>query len=101
MPMTKCPDCGRDISTIAEACPQCGYSPERAARALARGAEEKARRSSGKLKRVGYLLGAAAIIVGFVLCAIPWAPKRDYLSFAGWFVAGSGALITIITAILP
>lgn len=24
MPLTKCPDCGREVSTVAPACPQCG-----------------------------------------------------------------------------
>ena len=25
MPLTKCPDCGKDVSTSADNCPHCGY----------------------------------------------------------------------------
>lgn len=34
MPMTKCPDCGREISTDAVSCPQCG-KPLKAVRPVA------------------------------------------------------------------
>src|SRR5262245_40498704 len=36
MPLTNCPECGRQISTAAEACPQCG-SPVRSAVAASAG----------------------------------------------------------------
>jgi hypothetical protein len=35
MPLMKCPVCGRDISTEAEACPQCGHPNKPAADAPA------------------------------------------------------------------
>jgi len=33
MPLTSCPECGRQISTAAVACPQCGHPMRPAARA--------------------------------------------------------------------
>jgi hypothetical protein len=33
MPLTSCPECGRQVSTAAEACPQCGHPMSPATRA--------------------------------------------------------------------
>lgn len=61
MSMTTCPECGKEISSSAESCPNCGY-------VLVKNELPKIRRSELSEKSTNPLLGAVYIVCS--ICAI-------------------------------
>jgi hypothetical protein len=59
MALTKCPDCGKDVSTIAANCPHCGRPM-----AMFSGKAVQIRRKGGKYEGIGFVL----ILVGIGAC---------------------------------
>ena len=65
MALIKCPDCGRDVSTIAKACPNCG----RPMNINKDGSVVTIQKTSKKIKAQGCIGGFMAL-VGFMLVSI-------------------------------
>ena len=65
MALTKCPDCGRDVSTIAKACPNCG----RPMNIDKDGSVVTIQKTSKKIKAQG-CIGGLITLVGFMLLSV-------------------------------
>ena len=62
MALTKCPECTHDVSTEADACPNCGYPIKRD-----RPAEQDFRTWMGNQNRVGFVMSILGAIAGLIL----------------------------------
>lgn len=78
MPLVNCPECGKQVSDAASACPHCGYplsapspSEPRPARRSTPLEEVRTNRGAGIALIVVVLLGIPAIVVGFLAGIIP------------------------------
>jgi uncharacterized membrane protein YdbT with pleckstrin-like domain len=102
MPVIACPDCGRDVSTLAPACPHCGRpSPAATAPILPAGLPPEAReetvwQGSPSLKLllgrgIALLLCAAGIPLFFLMLAR--AGDDDGLMTIGWIVTAVAVFI--------
>ncbi len=75
MPVITCPDCGRDVSTLATACPHCGrpspagMAPMTAAPAVARKEETLWQGSPSATLLAGHFAGIVLVLVGIPLLA--------------------------------
>ena len=74
MPTQPCPDCGREVSTAAEACPQCG-------RPLARNLVKAAGTKEGPFLQTLncgciVVLVLIALIVGAIIIAALFGPSK-------------------------
>lgn len=66
MPLTPCPECGQQISTLAATCPHCGAPQSADPEKLAAGVPAEARRSGpgvGKILGYGCLTVVGAVVV--------------------------------------
>lgn len=102
MPVIACPDCGRDVSTLAPVCPHCGRpSPAGTAIPAAAGAAAQAAREESLWRGTPsptLLVGKIAVLV-LILIAIPLVArffastvsgdleKAGNLRTAGWVIA--------------
>ena len=87
MPLTSCPDCGREVSTAAPACPHCGrptgpvVAPPPPQTAQTAAAEEKLWHGSPSwLLLLGKLIWLAVVAIGLPLLVHYWAtnfPPED------------------------
>jgi membrane protein YdbS with pleckstrin-like domain len=108
MPVTACPDCGHDVSTLAPACPHCGrpmsaIPPVLQPPAAATGAEETLWRGTPSPK---VLIGRVAGLI-VILVAIPWIAhwaasntqdldKAANLIKIGWWVTAVVFVVQLI-----
>jgi uncharacterized membrane protein YdbT with pleckstrin-like domain len=111
MPVITCPDCGRDVSTLATACPHCGRpSPAGTAPIAAAqppGPEETLWQGTpSKALLMGHVLGIVAALVGIPLLAnffastIPDLERSSGMVRFGWIatavVVGIQAIALLI-----
>lgn len=89
--MAHCPDCGSKISSLAEMCPQCGFSLKHTPLLRQR---QRARRRKEALKRL--IPGVVFLVIGIVLIDLG---INVFLSLVllllGSFLVGSGLLIYV------
>ncbi len=102
MPVIACPDCGRDVSTLAPACPHCGRpSPAGIvpppAQAFAQAAKEETLWRGtpspillvGKIATLIFILIAIPLLSGFFASSLTYdLEKARNLRTAGWVIAG-------------
>lgn len=113
MPVIACPDCGRDVSTLAPACPHCGRPspagtavPPAPPVAAAANEETLWRGTPSPILLIGKLAGLILILVGIPLVAQFFAStagdleKARSLRTAGWVIAGILAAIQLIALIV-
>ena len=79
MALIRCPECGREISSHAPACPSCGYPLQAAGKAPAPGAAPHALQSPHLWGRVAMVVGAwlvtpwiARLIVALAVCVLAY-----------------------------
>ena len=89
MALMKCPDCGREISTLALACPGCGrpMEPEQQA-------PQAIERTSKKWKRL-QAVGAAILIAGCIIGGVGLVGEYYNVGWTGvvLLIIGVGILI--------
>ena len=64
MALIKCPECNKEISDKADACPSCGYSVEAAAR---RAGNVQTIEQTSKQWKQAQLIGVALAIIGIIM----------------------------------
>jgi membrane protein YdbS with pleckstrin-like domain len=115
MPVIACPDCGREVSTLAPACPHCGRpsattasmgAPAYAAAPALPAQEETLWRGTASMKLLMVKVVVLVILVaGVPLLAHFLATKTNDLATAeqlvkgGWYVMGLLALLQLIAII--
>lgn len=79
MALIRCPECGREISSQAPACPSCGYPLQAAGKAAAPGTPQTALQSPHLWGRLAMVLGAwlvtpwlARLIVALAVCVLAY-----------------------------
>ena len=101
MPVIACPDCGRDVSTLAPVCPHCGRpspagtAPITAATAPKPAAEETVWRGSpSAMKLVGRIIGIVLILI-IVPTIMNWMAHQsttqetsERVMRLGWWITG-------------
>lgn len=114
MPVIACPDCGRDVSTLAPACPHCGRpSPAGVsvppAQSFAQTAREETLWSGtpsatlliGKIATLILILVLIPAIAYFFASTVTYdLDKASNLRTAGWVVAGILAAIQAVVVVL-
>ena len=114
MPVIACPDCGREVSTLAPACPHCGRpSPAGTAQPLASAAAHATREETlwrGTPSPI-LLIGKVALLV-FILIAIPLVAhffaltaaddlaKARSVRTAGWVIAAILAVAQLVALVV-
>ena len=114
MPVIACPDCGRDVSTLAPACPHCGrpslseFAQPLAAPALQASREETLWRGTpspilliGKIATLVLILVAIPLIAYFFASTITDdLAKAATIRTAGWVIAAILAAVQLVVVIL-
>ena len=108
MPVISCPDCGRDVSTLAPVCPHCGRPSPAGMAPIAPSAAAPAqeqtlwRGTPSAIKLVGRLVEMIAIVIVVPLVCRWFARQTNDLQTSanilrfGWYAT---ALLVVITAI--
>ncbi|HUR80778.1 MAG TPA: PH domain-containing protein [Thermoanaerobaculia bacterium] len=110
MPVIACPDCGRDVSTLAPACPHCGrpspaglVEPPGSAAAPARREETLWRGTPSPVLLVGKIALLVFIVVAILLVAHFFAltaaddlAKARNVRMAGWVIAAILAVVQLV-----
>jgi membrane protein YdbS with pleckstrin-like domain len=111
MPVISCPDCGRDVSTLATACPHCGRpSPAGTAPigspAAAKKEETLWKGTPSTILLTGYVIGIVVVLVAIPLLAYFFAstmpdPARaaNMVAF-GWIAASALAGVLLIALLV-
>jgi uncharacterized membrane protein YdbT with pleckstrin-like domain len=115
MPVIACPDCTRDVSTLAPACPHCGrpspagnaISPASAAPGHAASEETLWRGTPSPILLIGKLAVLILILVAIPLVAHFFAStagddleKGGTIRTAGWVLAGLLALAQVVALVV-
>jgi len=116
MPVIACPDCGRDVSTLAPACPHCGrpspagmaVPPTLQAFAAPAAKEETLWRGTpspilliGKIALLLFILIAIPLIAGFFASTVTYdLEKAGNLRTAGWVIAGILAAVQLVNVLV-
>ena len=66
MALTQCPDCGKEVSTSAVACPNCGAPIAGASEAKAAGAQLTTTQATSKKIKTQQAISAIMFLVGMV-----------------------------------
>lgn len=84
MALIKCPECGKDFSEMAEACPNCGYSIKKAKEQtmLKPVMERKSKYKAGLLAIFFFVFGAHEFYLGRIGNGIAWI--AFFLLFGWW-----------------
>lgn len=102
MPVIACPDCGRDVSTLASACPHCGRpSPAATAPILPSGAppsprEETVWQGTPSLKLLigrGLALALCASVIPFFFYLLSRADGDGGVMVIGWIVTALAVVL--------
>ncbi|MEW6555330.1 MAG: MscL family protein [Actinomycetota bacterium] len=97
MPLTKCPDCGKDVSELAPACPTCGYPyADEAEKAAAE--KEKKKGLAGFvdfLRKQGVVGLAIGFIIGTATAVVVSAFVNDLINPIIGAILGQGSLDTL------
>lgn len=90
MPLNKCPDCGHDVSTKAEACPHCGC-PLTVTADLVGGRRVQTIEQTAKRYKLTMLIGGASFVVGCLLITPAWlgSASTDWTGL-GYILAALG-----------
>ncbi len=88
MALIKCPECERDVSSKATACPHCGYPLTPAAQGPrpVQVIERTGRRWKG-VRMLGWLL----VLVGLLALVAGWTAEDSRSLAPGWWIALAGA----------
>src|SRR4029078_1403864 len=108
MPLVSCPDCGRDVSTLAGACPHCGRTMAahamRPPQAFVTTEEETLWRGTPSPKVLigrgaGLLLTLIVVLVAAHIFASFTADltTQSRVIAAGWWVAAAGFVVPVVT----
>ncbi len=114
MPVIACPDCGRDVSTLAPVCPHCGRpSPAGTSVPPAQGIAQAAKEETlwrgtpsptlliGKIATLVLILVAIPAIAIFFSLTVTDELKEGNIKTAGWVIAGilgAAQLVVLIVA---
>src|SRR3712207_460283 len=96
MPVISCPDCGRDVSTLATSCPHCGRpspagtTPMHAAPAPLAREETLWTGSPSRILLAGHIIGIVVVIV-----AVPLFASFFTIPF-GWAATAAIVLVQLI-----
>ena len=111
MPVIACPDCGRDVSTLAPVCPHCGRPspagtsvPPTPASAVK---EETLWRGTpsptlliGKIATLVFSVVGVLVIAYFFASTAADSDKHSSLIAAGWVIAGILAAVQIVVVVI-
>lgn len=103
MPVIACPDCAREVSTLAPACPHCGR-PSPAGTALPIGQAAFAQAAKEETLWRGtpsptLLIGKIALLV-LILVAIPLLARFFEMMTAGWVLAAVLGVVQLVVVIV-
>lgn len=109
MPVIACPDCGKDVSTLAPACPHCGRPspagtvPITSATAPKAVAEETLWRGNpSAMKLIGRIIGIVLILIvvplifHYAAARTPDLERSANITKAGWWIT---ALLVLVEAV--
>ena len=90
MALISCPECKREISSLATSCPQCGTPIAAAAAVRATGDTLTTTQSTAKRFKAQTLIAALLIVLGFLIALVSaQTPGSSGTSFGAWmFVLG-------------
>lgn len=114
MPVIACPDCGRDVSTLAPVCPHCGRpSPAGTAVPPAQGLAQAAKEETlwrgtpsptlllGKIATLVLILVAIPLIAYFFASTVTYdLEKAGNIRTAGWVIAGILGAVQLVVLIV-
>ena len=97
MPITQCPDCGKDVSDLAPACPNCGYPyADEAAKKKAEKEKKKGLQGFMEFIRKQGVVGLAiGFIVGVATGTVVTALVGDLINPVIGAIIGQGSLDTL------
>lgn len=93
MTLIECPECGREVSDQAEACPDCAF-PISAEQDLSQGGSEEVQtiEATGKSYKAQMALGVAGMVLGVIVLVAGAANESTGASIFGATIAGTGLL---------
>jgi uncharacterized membrane protein YdbT with pleckstrin-like domain len=112
MPVVSCPDCGKDVSTSATACPHCGRPAGAGTQPIAPSAPAALREETlwqgtpswslliGKIVAMVVALVAIPLLAQFMASKTPDLEAGEKIIRLGWWVAAAVFLIQLISFIL-
>lgn len=111
MPVISCPDCGRDVSTLATACPHCGRpspagtTPITTPAQMPRQEETLWKGTPSTLLLAGYVIGIVLVLIvipglaHFFASTMPDPERAANMVAFGW-IAGAGIAAILLIAFL-
>ncbi|MFC1888712.1 zinc-ribbon domain-containing protein [Thermodesulfobacteriota bacterium] len=91
MPLTKCPDCGKEVSSDAPSCPNCG-SPIKTKHTTI---EKTSKKFKGQM-----IIAIPIFIIGILLTIVGLSDENMSYAVPGLIMAGGGAIWWLIIKIL-
>jgi uncharacterized membrane protein YdbT with pleckstrin-like domain len=111
MPVIACPDCGRDVSTLAPSCPHCGRPSPAGTAPIAEPVVPRHERtlwhgtSSPKLLAphlfaIGVVLIAVPVFFRFFASTMPDEERAASMRIFGWWILGIALLLQLIALLV-